>query len=179
VATFVFKEENAMTTAREKLISLEATSYYHIISRCVRRAFLCGHDRTTGQSFEHRKEWVIERMRELDKVFAIDYAIMSNHFHLVLRIDAEQAETWGDDELIRRWTVLFKRPVLIQRYQEGKCNSKAEKYAVNQLLKLWRTRLMDISWFMRCLNEYLARRANQEDQCTILGRTFQISGPAG
>lgn len=158
-----------MTTAREKLISLEATSYYHIISRCVRRAFLCGHDRTTGQSFEHRKEWVIERMRELDKVFAIDicaYAIMSNHFHLVLRIDAEQAETWGDDELIRRWTVLFKRPTLIQRYQEGKCNSKAEKYAVNQLLKLWRTRLMDISWFMRCLNEYLARRANQEDQCT-------------
>jgi len=158
-----------MTTAREKLISLEATSYYHIISRCVRRAFLCGEDHLTGKNYDHRKDWVIERLRELDKVFAIElcaYAVMSNHTHLVLRIDAEQAKAWEDDELIRRWTALFKRPVLIQRYQEGKCTSKAELYAVKKLLKLWRARLMEISWYMRCLNEYLARRANEEDQCT-------------
>ena len=61
-----------MTTARERLISLKDTTYYHCISRCVRRAFLCGEDHFSGQSYEHRKDWVIERLRELDKVFAID-----------------------------------------------------------------------------------------------------------
>ncbi|MEW8003224.1 MAG: transposase [Candidatus Thiodiazotropha sp.] len=54
-----------MTRARETLISLEATPYYHCISRCVRRAWLCGEDPYTGQSFEHRRQWVLERLREL------------------------------------------------------------------------------------------------------------------
>jgi len=158
-----------MTTAREKLISLDATSYYHVISRCVRRAFLCGEDHLTGHSYEHRKAWVVERLRELDKVFAIDicaYAVMSNHYHMVLRIDAEKAKDWDNDELIRRWKMLFKIPVLIERFQLGECSTKAELVAVRKILKKWRSRLMDISWYMRCLNEYLARRANEEDCCT-------------
>jgi len=158
-----------MTVARERLISLEVTSYYHCIARCVRRAFLCGEDHLTGQSYEHRKEWVIERLRELDKIFAIDicaYAVMSNHYHLVLRIDAEQARAWEADEVISRWKALFKLPVLIERYQRGEATTKSEILAVNKLLKRWRSRLMDISWYMRCLNEHLARRANEEDKCT-------------
>ena len=158
-----------MTVARERLISLEATTYYHCIARCVRRAFLCGEDHLTGQSYEHRKEWVIERLRELDKVFSIDicaYAVMSNHYHLVLRIDAEQAGSWEAEEVIRRWKALFSLPVLVERYQRGEATTKAEMLAVNKLLKRWRSRLMDISWYMRCLNEHLARRANEEDKCT-------------
>jgi len=158
-----------MTVARKRLISLEATSYYHCIARCVRRAFLCGEDHLTGQSYEHRKAWVIERLRELDKVFSIDicaYAIMSNHYHLVLRIDAEKAKGWENEEVIRRWKALFKLPVLVERFQRGEATTQAEVLAVNKLLKRWRGLLMDISWYMRCLNEYLARRANEEDKCT-------------
>ena len=81
-----------MTKARKEQVSLDDTTYYHCISRCVRRAFLCGEDHLTGNNYDHRKDWVIERLRELDQVFTIDlcaYAIMSNHTHLVLRINPE------------------------------------------------------------------------------------------
>ena len=83
-----------MTRARNQLISPETTPYYHCISRCVHRAFLCGEDSLTGNNYEHRIAWVIERLRELADVFAIDicaYAIMSNHYHLLLRINQDKA----------------------------------------------------------------------------------------
>jgi len=63
-----------MTRPRLQLVSLEATPYYHCISRCVRRAFLCGEDRFTGKSFDHRKPWLVERLALLSEVFAIDIA---------------------------------------------------------------------------------------------------------
>ena len=87
-----------MTRPRSALISLPDTPWYHVVNRCVRRAFLCGHDAHTGQNFEHRRGWVETRIRELSSVFAIDvaaYAVMSNHYHIVLRVDAERARDWN------------------------------------------------------------------------------------
>jgi hypothetical protein len=79
-----------MTLPRRAQVSLADTPYYHCIARCVRRAFLCGTDTYTGQDFEHRKQWLLDRIKQQAGVFAIDigaYAIMSNHYHLVLRVD--------------------------------------------------------------------------------------------
>ena len=54
-----------MTRPRCALISLADTPWYHVVNRCVRRAFLCGHDATTGCDFEHRRGWIETRIREL------------------------------------------------------------------------------------------------------------------
>lgn len=92
-----------MPGPRYTQIDIEATAYYHCISRCVRRAFLCGQDRLSGANFDHRKAWVVEKLAELTTIFAIRicaYGILSNHFHLVVRIDSGQARAWSDREVV-------------------------------------------------------------------------------
>ena len=158
-----------MTRPRSCLISLAETPWYHVVNRCVRRAFLCGQDAATGQCFEHRRGWIETRIRELASVFTIDvaaYAVMSNHYHAVLRVDAARAQALGDDEVLRRWTQLFTGPLLVQRYLGGALLGEAERLKVAEFAALYRQRLADVSWFMRVLNETIARQANAEDGCT-------------
>lgn len=158
-----------MTKPRSNQICLDSTPYYHIISRCVRRAFLCGIDQYSGESFEHRREWVSERLRILAEVYCIDvaaYAVMSNHYHLVLHIDQTTALKLTESQVIKRWKKIFKMPLLIQRKEKGEEITEAEQLAIDKLIRCWKNRLYDISWFMRCLNEPLARMANSEDNCT-------------
>jgi putative transposase len=157
-----------MTLARRQQISLEETPFYHCLARCVRRAFLCGEDSLTGQSFEHRKPWIVDKLKELAEIFAIDvcaYAVMSNHYHVVLRVDSARAQGWSDEEVIFRWRRLFRGGVLVERFLKGEATTRAERDKVAELTAQWRGRLWDISWFMRCLNESIARQANQEDGC--------------
>jgi REP element-mobilizing transposase RayT len=157
-----------MGYARKSLICLSDTPYYHVVARCVRRAWLCGYDSYAGKDYSHRKRWVMQRLRFLSEIFAIDlcaYAIMSNHYHLVLRVHRECAASLTKEEVVQRWTRLFRAPPLIQRWQDGNATA-AERAVAEQLIERWRKRLIDISWYMRSLNEYLARRANAEDECT-------------
>lgn len=90
---------------------------------------------------------------------------MSNHYHVVLRVDVDAVASWSNADVIERWTELFSQPVLIQRYLRGETTTKAELAKVDEIVTEWRNRLMDISWFMRCLNESIARLANKEDDC--------------
>jgi REP element-mobilizing transposase RayT len=158
-----------MPKPRKTLVSLDATPYYHCVSRCVRRAFLCGEDLFTGKSFEHRRQWIEDRLLELASIFAIDlcaYAVMSNHYHVALHINAEQALSWSEREVIERWHRLFKGSLLSQRFLQGEALSKAERNALSDQICEWRDRLISISWFMRCINEPIARQANHEDKVT-------------
>ena len=95
---------------RSERVDLGTTPYYHCMSRCVRRAFLCGNDATTGKNFDHRKKWLEVRLRKLSAAFAVQfcaYAVMSNHFHLVLRIDEILAKSGSVDEVVARYGGLF------------------------------------------------------------------------
>lgn len=158
-----------MTRARKNLIDLASTSYYHLIARCVRRAFLCGDDKYTGKNFDHRREWLVERIKLLSSVFAIEiaaYAIMSNHYHLVVNVNRKQALDWADSEVIERWYRLYNGHALVDSYLKGEQLDNASLVCFNEIIAKWRERLYDISWYMKNLNEYIAREANKEDNCT-------------
>ncbi|MGL4250934.1 MAG: transposase [Aeromonas sp.] len=157
-----------MTIARSRQISLLDTPYYHVVSRCVRRAFLCGEDAHSGQSYEHRRQWVVDKLGQLSRLFAISicaYAVMSNHYHLVLKVEPDTAAHWSEREVAERWAALFQWPLLVRRWYQGESLIEPELVVVQQLIGEWRVRLHSISWFMRLLNENLARQANQEDGC--------------
>ena len=158
-----------MTQPRDALISLESTPFYHCISRCVRRAYLCGEDKLTGQSYEHRRSWLEDRLLLLPEVFAIDIAacaIMSNHYHVVLHINKQRIDSWDDLEIAKRWHRLFKGNIFSKKFVEGEPMLEVERLRLQEDLDEWRLRLSSISWFMRLLNESIAREANIEDGCT-------------
>lgn len=157
-------------TSRSEVFEEDTIGCYHCINRVVRRAFLCGADPLTGKSFDHRKAWVRERLQELAANFGIDvldYAVMSNHFHVVLRNRPDLVKKWSDEEVARRWWNLFPqrkdgqgRPANPQPHELRMLMGDGER------LKELRRRLSHISWFMRCLAENIARRSNREDQTT-------------
>lgn len=158
-----------MTRPRATLVSPADTPYYHCIGRCVRRAFLCGADPLTGRNFDHRKALILARLSLLTEVFAIDlcgYALMSNHYHLILRLAPARAQQWSTQEIVARWCRLFSGPMFLRGYRNGGVLSEAEAVELARLAGLWRSRLCDLSWFMRGLNEFIARQANAEDDCT-------------
>jgi REP element-mobilizing transposase RayT len=162
-----------MGYARKSLVSLQDTPYYHVIARCVRRAWLWGFDEYAGKDYSHRKAWVLERLAQLSSVFAVDvcaYAVLSNHYHLVVYVDQSRARGWSAEQVIERWNRVFDLPTLVKCWQGGEA-TEAEKHEAEKIIKVWRSRLCDVSWYMRCLNEHLARRANAEDDCS--GRFWQ------
>jgi len=152
-----------MPAPRSTIVADAVTPWYHCISRCVRRAFLC------GQGYEYRKQWIENRLKELFGVFAVElagFAVMDNHLHLLVRLDSKKAQEWSVDEVVRRWLSVF--PL---RDTAGKALPVSQARVVllaqdaGWVAKV-RQRLGDLSWFMKCLKEPLARLANREDGCS-------------
>jgi len=149
------------TSARHDLIPDGAGCVVHVLSRCVRRAWLAGADPLTGRDHSHRREWILGRLRHLASFFAVEvcaYAVMSNHYHLVLHCRPRVAGAWSPEEVVRRW--LGVRGKAAAPEDAGRLAADEGRVA------LWRARLGSLSWLMRMLNEWVARRANAEDGCT-------------
>jgi hypothetical protein len=84
----------------------------------------------------------------------------------VLKLSPEQADDWSMQDIFERWCGLFKDPLLVQKFLAGKSLKKRQFDTLKDFETLFRKHLCDLSWFMKCLNEPIARMANQEDECT-------------
>ena len=142
----------------------------HCINRCVRRAFLCGTDPVTGTDYDHRRDLIRRRLAFLAGVMGVEvlgYAVMSNHFHVILRNRPDVVAGWSDDEVAQRWWQLCPA-----RKEKDGTPKEPTEFEINALkgdkeqLKERRKRLGSISWFMRFVSEKVAREANKQDECT-------------
>ncbi len=146
---------------RRFLIDPTEVGTYHCINRCVRRSFLCGSDLISGKNYDHRRQWIQDRIQFLAGRFGVDvlgFAVMSNHLHVVLRNRPDVVAGWSDDEVARRWWDIFPK----RRDRDGhpKVPSAAELLMITAdaaRLGEIRQRLSSVSWFMRCLVEPIAR----------------------
>ncbi len=139
----------------------------HVINRTVRRCFLFGQDELTGKNFDHRKVWIEELLEHFAAHFGIDllcFAVLSNHYHLILRTRPDVVATWDDTEVARHWLMICPH-----RKVDGKPAQPSES-ELNMIRKCpvklaeIRKRLSDISWWMRLLNQRVAQRANREEE---------------
>ena len=161
--------------ARGEVFDPLEVSTWHCINRCVRRCFLCGHDPVSGKNFDHRKQWLEARFRWLAANFGIDvlgFAILSNHFHLVMRNRPDVVATWSDEEVARRWLYLcpLRKTESGQPEEPTDAEMRSITGVASRLTEI-RHRLSDISWFMRMVAEPVARQANAEED--IHGRFWQ------
>jgi len=151
-----------MTVARSQLVDVEVTRYYHCLSRCVRREHLC------GEGFEHRKQWIEDRLETLAGCFAVSvcgFAVMDNHLHVLVRLDADDVSSWSAEEVIRRWIKAYP-PKTAKGEEIEVTQAWIDHHAKDEKrIELLRERLGSLGWFMKALKEPLARMANKEDEC--------------
>jgi hypothetical protein len=95
--------------ARAEVFDPNEVAVAHVYNRTVRRCFLMGDDAVSGKNFDHRKVWIEEYLQQFAAAFGIDllgFALLSNHFHLILRSRPDVVATWDDREVARRWLML-------------------------------------------------------------------------
>ncbi|WP_286177385.1 hypothetical protein [Stieleria mannarensis] len=145
------------------------------MSRTVRGCWLLGDDAVSGKNFDYRKDWIENQLRHFAAFFGIDlpsFAILSNHFHLVLRSRPDVVDTWDDTEVARRWLMIC--PERTDAKGDPMAPSQAELDGIRNVphrVAEIRLRLSNISWWMRLLNQRIAQRANNEDE--VEGHFFQ------
>ena len=159
---------------RSSLINPDEITIVHAVAKTARNLFLIGQDHQLKSDFSHRKDWVFSIMEFQSSLMAVDvldFAVMSNHIHFVLRSRPDVVKAWDDQEVARRWltlcpksktrTVVDGQVIYVPR--PPKPSEIATTVADKARIKKLRQQLSSISWWMRLLCQKVAQRANFED----------------
>ena len=154
--------------ARAELFAPSEVAILHVIGRVTRRCFIFGFDPVSRKKSDQHKLWIEELLKAQAANFGIDLlsmAILSNHFHLILRSRPDVGSTWDDTEVARRWLMLCPK-----RKNEDRSAKEPNEFELNSIrddpekVTTIRTRLSDIAWWMRLLCQNIGTRANKEDR---------------
>jgi REP element-mobilizing transposase RayT len=155
-------------TNRGEVFAADEIAVVHVMNRVVRRCFLMGDDPVSGKNFDHRKQWIEDEIERSAAHFGIDliaFSLLSNHMHLILRSRPDVVATWDASEVARRWWMLCPK----RKDAQGRAEQPSEaelnliRLDPEKLLEI-RSRLSNISWWMRLLCQRIAQRANREDE---------------
>jgi hypothetical protein len=152
---------------RAEVFAPDEVAILHVTNRTVRRCFLLGTDPVSGKNYDHRKVWIEQQLERLAGGFGIDllgYAILSNHYHCILRSRPDVVATWDDTEVARRWLRLCPPRKAADGTPEEPtaCELNSIRHDPDRVRQI-RSRLSDVSWWMRLLCQNIALRANHED----------------
>ena len=168
VYSLQFVWRNIITTARKDFMQANTIGTFHLIVRCVRRSFLQGFDEYSGKDYSHRKSWVPDKINLLLKAFAIDdasFANMDNHYHLVARNRPDLLKDLTPIQIATRWLKIHPTKEMKKEKRITPTKDDLDQTLIKYNVEKLRSRLSDFSWFMRELNQYIAVRANLEDNC--------------
>ena len=155
---------------RAEVFAPDEIATVHVMNRLVRRCYLFGTDAYSGKNYDHRKNWIEDELERVAAYFGIDclnFAILSNHFHLILRSRPDLVALWDNRQVARRWLMLCPK----RKHKDGSPKEPTEP-ELNSIcsdkarLKKLRLRLSDISWWMRLVCQRIAQRANAEEEET-------------
>ena len=161
--------------ARSEVFKADEVGVYHAFNRTCRRSWLHGVDPLTGVDHSHRRDWFQERMQFLSQYLCLEilaFAIMSNHWHCVIRNRPDLVQKLTDRQVAIRWLSLLSRRG--GRKKQGDEIAESEIEAIlsqPEFVAELRQRLSSISCFVGLMCQTVARRCNIEDECT--GRFFE------
>ena len=154
--------------ARTEVFAPDEVAVVQVMNRVVRRCFLLGDDPVTGKNDDHRILWIEDLLKRFSAAFGIDllgFAILSNHFPLILRSRPDVVTTWTDADVARRWLRLCPFRKTSDGLPAEPTPAEIETIRNNpEKLAAVRQRLSDIGWWMRLLCQQVATRANRDDR---------------
>ncbi len=119
-----------VSCSRSEVIAVGEVGVYHVWSRVVRTAFLCGEDPVTGTNFDHRRQWIHDFLQKLAGLAGVEvgfHAEMANHLHLVLRARPDVVECWSAQDVVRR-------SMTIERLMKSKTGELSKPLLENEIL---------------------------------------------
>ena len=168
-----------MTSVRRRPFDDREACCYHLVSRCVRGALLCGTDEYTQRDFSHRKAWLVDRLATLADCFSVvvlGNAVSRDHFHVVVHYDPKACIWWDDEEVASRWIDVFA-PTRGSRPELQTVAARQSLLAEPERVERARRALGSLSEFMRYLKQPISRFANLESQAA--GHFFEAGYYAG
>ncbi len=138
-------------------------TYYHTMSRCVRKMKLLDDVK--------RKDFMLSWLKQLHAAYAVEvcrYSMMGNHFHLILRINLEMAQGWAAREVVERWARLHPprdwgyRP-LAGEALEGWIANQAR---IPEMVEKLREKLVNLGQFMKDFKQRVAEAFNKADEAS-------------